>query len=195
MNYKIARIISDIFVPPTFTLIAFIILGISYETEVINKIIVISSGAFFGFILPIIFFLFLRKKGKVINNDATIKEERTFPYFVGILFCTVAFFLLFLTKTNVIAYSLWLSYIVNTFLLILINRVWKISAHAIGASTFLGLLVYLLGAYGLLFVPLLIIIGIARLYLKVHTPMQVLMGSLFGFILTYLQLVLYSNLL
>ncbi len=191
ISKNIARIISDLFVPPMFSLAAFILLGSAFQTGAAQKISVIASGATFGFIFPIIFFLYLRKKGKVVNNDATVKEERTFPYLIGILFCLSGFISLYLVGANPISYSLWLAYAVNSLLLIAVNKFWKISAHAIGAATFLALLFYLYGAAGLYFIILLAAIGTARLILKVHTPMQVLMGGLFGFFLTYWQLIIY----
>lgn len=190
---KLARIISDIFVPPTFTLIAFIILAFQFETEEYLKLWVALSGAVFGFVLPVIFFIYLRKKGRVVNNDATVKEERTFPYFIGVVLCLTAFALLYFIGSNSVAYSLWLAYAVNTILLILINKFWKISAHAIGSATFVGLVYFLYGFSGLYFIILLVLIGVSRLILKVHTPMQIIMGSLFGFFLTYWQLVFFTS--
>ena len=42
----------------------------------------------FGFILPITLFLILRKKGKLVDQDASIKEERTFPiYYCNNILC------------------------------------------------------------------------------------------------------------
>lgn len=192
---KIARIISDLFVPPVFTLVSFIILGFKYESDFFYKSVVIGSGAILGFILPILFFLYLRKKGKVINNDATIKEERNFPYFVGVLFCLTGFTVLYLLGSNEFAVSLWMVYAVNTLLLIAVNKFWKISAHAIGASTFLGLMAFLYGSAGFYFLPLILLIGAARLVLKVHTSLQVIAGTFFGFLLTYYQLYLLTGLL
>ncbi|MFH1196940.1 MAG: phosphatase PAP2 family protein [bacterium] len=126
----------------------------------------------------------------IINEDATIKEERTTPYILGIGFSISGLILSFIFKLNPVTTSLWFCYISNVAILIVINRYWKISAHAIGVSGPVGVLCFVFGWIGLIGLALMVLVGWARLKLKVHTPAQVICGSIFGFGLTYLQLVL-----
>ena len=42
--YKIARISSTFFVPPTLTLFSFSFLGLQVETTIVNQFVVIGSG-------------------------------------------------------------------------------------------------------------------------------------------------------
>ncbi len=186
-SYLTARIISNIFVPPTITLISFIILGVAFEATPVMKISVAFSGLFFGLLIPIIFFLLLMKRGKIADVDATIKEERGGPFLFGVLLCTLAMLLLIYLDANINSILLWGTYAVNTLLLILINKFWKISAHAIGVSLPMGAMTFIWGSRGLLLLPLLIAVGWSRLRLGVHDIYQVTAGSLFGFCLTYLQ--------
>ncbi len=191
ITWKSARLISDIFVPPTFVLFAFILLGIEFENNLTLKWLVILTGFVFGFLLPIVIFLFMRRHDLVANRDATIKEERTLPYVVGILLSLFAAGICYYSGASHISVALWLAYSGNTLLLILINKFWKISAHAIGSAAPLGLLFYLYGTPGLWLFVLVLIIGWARLKLRVHTPMQVAVGIVYGFTFTYLQLLYY----
>ncbi len=191
LAWKIARVISDIFVPPTFVLFSFTLLAFELEKTSGMKIWVIVIGFVFGFLLPILFFLMLRKRNLVVNRDATIKEERTLPYSIGIILSMIAAATLYYSGASALAIALWLAYVGNTAILILINKFWKISAHAIGAATPVALLYYLYGASGLWLLILVLIIAWARLKLKVHTPMQVTAGTLYGIVLTYLQLLVY----
>ncbi|MCF8241218.1 MAG: hypothetical protein K9J16_07515 [Melioribacteraceae bacterium] len=194
LSYKTARIISNIFVPPSFTFLLFLLAALTFESEFNGKWIVLLSGLFYGLILPIIFFVILRKWSKVSNIDATIKEERTVPYLIGIILSLSAALTLYSFGTSSISIFLWLIYASNTFLMILINKFWKISAHAIGASIPMGALIYIYGASSIYYLLVIAVISWSRLKLKVHTPAQVLAGILFGIVLTYLQIILLTNL-
>jgi len=190
-----ARFVSDLFVPPFFSLTSFLFLAFYVEAPDFVKISVALSGLLFGFFFPIILFLYLRRKQKIINNDATVKEERTVPYLWGVFFEITAAAFLYLVYAPALSIALWLAYAGNTILLILINKFWKISAHAIGSSTAMGLLFFIFGLKGLWLLPLIILIGVSRIVLRVHTKNQVATGVLFGFVFTYVQLLCYTRIL
>lgn len=194
LSHKAARIISDIFVPPTFTLLSFIYLALIINTSSSQQIAVIASASLFGFLFPIFSFIGLRMKKKVSDNDAVIKEERTIPYVIGILFSLAAIIILLFFQTDLLIIYLWVCYIVNMIGMLIINKHWKISAHAIGASTPLGLLLFLNSILFPYVLILVLVICWARLRLKVHTPLQVAAGTLYGLVITYGQLQLYSRL-
>ncbi|MBZ0198809.1 MAG: hypothetical protein K8H86_03010, partial [Ignavibacteriaceae bacterium] len=131
---KFARIISTLFVPPSFTIIVFFYFGFLLEGSLPASLKVFATALLFGFILPIVLFVYLRKQGKIVDEDATIKEERTFPFFIAILFYLGGFASLIFFKANIISIAFWFCYISNTLFTIIINRHWKISAHAMGAA-------------------------------------------------------------
>lgn len=184
---KTARLISTIFVPPSFTLIIFTFLTFYLETELTKKIILLSVTLTFGFLFHIFLFFYLMKKGKIADHDATIKEERTFPFIIATGFYIIGLIILYFFEINSVSLSFWFCYISNTLIIIFINKYWKISIHALGAAGPLGLIFYLFGSSVLFFLPLVILIGWTRIYLKCHTPMQVAGGLLFGFFSTYFQ--------
>lgn len=147
----------------------------------------------FGLILPIIVFVILRKKGKIVNDDATIKEERTLPYIIGVIFCLIAAYITYKTGSQKPVYLMWIFYSVNSVVLILINHYWKISAHLLGASMPFAGIFYFAAQAALIFIPLLLLIGWARKKLQVHTIPQIIAGALVGFGLTYLELVCFMS--
>ena len=67
------------------------------------------------------------------------------------------------------------------------------SAHAIGVSAPVAAFFFVNGFVGLFLIPFILVIGWARLELKVHTFSQVAAGTLFGFLLTLLQMNLLTN--
>ena len=189
--YKIARISSTFFVPPTLTLFSFSFLGLQVETTIVNQFVVIGSGFLWTFLLPIIFFVIMLKKKKIINQDAELKEERTFPFLFGLSLLLIGYFLLRVFSIQPLILTFWLCYIINTFAIILINKTWKISIHALGIAAPLALFVFMGSWIAFPLLLLLFLVGWSRIYLKCHTFAQVITGAFFGFLSTYLQLYLF----
>ncbi|RPI74002.1 MAG: hypothetical protein EHM47_04765 [Ignavibacteriales bacterium] len=188
MKNKIANAVSLIFVPPSFTIILFTFFAFLFETELSKKIIVILTALTFGFFFHIILFFYLRKKGMLSDEDASIKEERTFPYFVATVIYLSGFAILLFFEVSIISIAFWFCYISNTVLIMIINKHWKISAHTMGATGPVAALYFVIG-WKIIFVALLIIIiSWARVQLKLHSIPQVIAGALAGFISTFLQM-------
>jgi membrane-associated phospholipid phosphatase len=187
---KLARIISTLLVPPSFTILVFTYLAIILEASTINKFVLIGTAFTFGFAFHIMFFFYLRRKGSLADGDASIKEERSLPYLAAVLFYIIGIIVLIYYKINIITIAFWFCYISNTFVIFLINKRWKISAHAMGGSGPLAAITYVLGPVGLIFTVVVLLISWARIKLKVHSLSQVIAGGLFGFVSTYLQMYL-----
>ncbi len=138
--------------------------------------------------MPVILFWILYKKGKLVNMDATIKEERNLPFFIVTLFYIGGLLILNYYKVNIILIAFWFCYISNTIFILIINRFWKISAHAMGAAGPAAFLIYVYGYTAAPIFLLLFVIGWSRIKLKCHNLAQVSAGALTGFISTILQL-------
>lgn len=185
----IARTFSTIFIPPVnlFGVIAYTAFLLENNIGKLTSIIAISF--IFTLFAPILYFILMLKKNKIVNQDATIREERTIPYLFGILFLSIGFLALYFTQINQILLVFFIIQIVNSFLLIAVNYFWKISAHLIGFSSPAAFLYFTTGNHVLLpILLLLIILGWSRYYLKCHSFSQILAGAIFGFGLTFLQL-------
>jgi len=148
---------------------------------------------FFAMIIPVLVFLKLRRSGHVSDFDAKIKEERALPFGIGIAIHLTALVLSWLIGLNPLISALWFIYAVNTFILLIITRFWKISAHAMGAGGFSGALFFLDGVLGIFSLILVVVTCYTRLYLKVHTIAQVIAGSILSFLLVYLQLLIWKG--
>jgi hypothetical protein len=193
LTYKFARILSILFVPPSFTILIFTYFALRFENELSQQILLILVVLSFGFFFHIIFFLYLRRKGKLADSDAMIKEERTLPYLIGIIFYIAGFFILLLNEINTVTLAFWFCYISNTFLILMINKYWKISAHLMGAAGPLAALFFVAGVPSLVFLFVLFFLGWARLKLNCHTFNQVAAGAVVGFTSTYIQMYLIIN--
>jgi membrane-associated phospholipid phosphatase len=193
LSIKTARIISVLFVPPSFTLIIFTVFAFILEQSYLKSLLLISTALVFGFILPVLMFGLFRKRGLIADIDAKIKEERTFPFLLSILFYAPGLIILIYYGINIISIAFWFCYISNTLLVIVINKFWKISAHMMGASGPFAALIFVFGYSALPFLLLLALIGWARIKLECHNLYQVLAGAILAFLSTYMQIFLISK--
>ena len=190
---KIARIISTIFIPPTFTLISLVYLAIKFESQTFGKFITIVTAILFGFILQLASFFYFYKRGLIADVDAKIRQERTLPYLVSIMIFISGLILLLGFGVSKISIAFWFCYISNAVFVIFINKYFKISIHMMGAAGPLALFSFVLGYIAMIFLPLLLIIGWSRIKLEVHSLTEIIIGALFGFISVYFQLNLLLN--
>ncbi len=187
-SHKLARIISTVFVPPSFTIIIFTIFAYTLESEPIKQVLTILTALVFGFVSPIVLFLILRKKGKLADQDASIKEERTIPFLIAIIFYLIGLWVMIKFELNIISIAFWFCYISNTIITIFINKFWKISAHAMGVAGPFSAMVFVFGWVGIILLPVVILVGWARIELKCHTITQVLAGILLASFSVYIQM-------
>jgi len=185
---KLARFVSTLFVPPSFTIIVFTLFSFILETESLKTLVTILVGFLFGFTAQIILFVVLRKRGKIVDLDASVKEERTTPFLISVGFHFIGLVILIIFQVNIISIVFWFCYISNTLITVLINKHWKISAHAMGAAGPLAAVTYAFGPIGLLFIVIVFLVGWSRIKLKVHNLAQVMAGILLAFFSTYLQI-------
>lgn len=187
---KLARIISTVFVPPSFTIIIFTIFAFYLEIDFTKQLVTMLVAFIFGFVSPIVLFLHYRKKGKIVDLDASIKEERTLPMSISVIFFIVGFVFLIIFEVNIISIAFWFCYISNTLITIFINEKWKISAHTMGSAGPLAAVTFLFGPIALVFLAIVVLVGWSRIQLKCHTLGQVMAGGIFAFISTYIQIYL-----
>jgi membrane-associated phospholipid phosphatase len=187
-SHKLARIVSTIFVPPSFTLIIFTIFTFTLESESSKRVATFLIPFISGFIAPITLFLILRKKGKLADQDASIKEERTFPFIIAIGFYLIGLMLMLKNDLNIISIAFWFCYISNTIITIIINKFWKISAHAMGVAGPFAAITFVFGWIGLIMLPVVVLVGWSRIELRCHSISQVIAGVLLAFISVYVQM-------
>lgn len=185
---KFARIISTIFIPPSFTLFTFLAFAFLKESKSVQQIVTITVALVIGFIVPITIYFVFRKMGKLVDRDASIKEERTFPFIIATGFYILGLLILMYFDVSIVSIAFWFCYISNTLLTIVINKNWKISAHTMGVAGSFAAVIYAFGPVYLLFALLVFLVGWSRIQLKCHTLSQVIAGGLFAFISTYIQI-------
>lgn len=180
--------ISDVFHPITNAGLAFFLLTIfGGGNSIAMKIFHFSIALLFSTIIPFLYVYYLKKKGYLKTIDITERMQRLNPFAFSILSYFAGFFALFFFDASLHVQGLMFCYGSNTLLVMLVTKWWKVSVHTTGIA---GPLVALTFAFGPIVFPfylLVVIVGTARIYLKRHTVMQVLVGGAMGLLLTYLQ--------
>ena len=189
---RIAQILSVLFHPllvPVYALLQMNFMPFFYPgADSLRHVLVF--GSMFVLVVPPTIWYFLLYKLKVIKSwKATTRKERIWPYLFTVLsYVLVSIICLFLTVDYGFA-QLWQGATVALTVVFIVNFFWKISAHATGMGSWLGMLIFLsiYNEYSLLFQIIVVIlssglIGWSRLKLEAHTPLQVFFGYLLGLI-------------
>ncbi|MCC6549190.1 MAG: phosphatase PAP2 family protein [Ignavibacteriaceae bacterium] len=178
-----AKTISYLFIPPMMILYSY--LFIYFKLEEIEAF-QLYIPLIFGTVLPILVFILLRKKGLVTDNEAMNKEERNFPYMIGVGILLAGGVLFYLNNISGVPFLFLVSYFFCSLIIIPITKYWKISAHSMGTAV-PGALLYIYGG-PLFYITLALTAAVwwSRIYLRCHDIYQLSAGYLLGFTISYL---------
>ncbi len=194
-----AHVVSDLFSPllaPSyamilalwFTLLRYLPLGV--------KLMALGGVAFITAVVPALTIFILYRMGRVSDMSISDRSQRTVPYCVSIVCYIGAGIFLSSMQAPPWLDAFFYGAAAVSVISLLITRWWKISAHA-GGMGGLAAVCYWLGLHSLVAMPMVwltiavALAGVmawARLYLRHHTPLQVLAGAVLSFVTEYLAL-------
>lgn len=175
-----ARILSNIISPPIMFAVMGIALGIYAQP--------FWPGLAWGFgyslliaLTPMLVIIYLMRIGRIGDLHMSATHERHIPYLTSVISGTVALALLVIFEGPMLLRCMAILSIITLGALGLINTKWLISIHATAAAATWMIATLVFGwLTGLILLPLVILIAWIRLYLKRHTPAQVLAGLALG---------------
>ncbi|HMR57847.1 MAG TPA: phosphatase PAP2 family protein [Cyclobacteriaceae bacterium] len=197
-----AILVSVIFHPLLLTTYLVLVLGIFFPSLLMiapQNLRVMTAFIFcFTFLLPVVNLIMFRMFGTISSYTLENRAERVIPFVAITLIYLVTAFLFFFKlrfSTNFSFLLLIVSVLVLT--AVVLNFFLKISVHALAAWGGVGMLLPLNKAIeqpDLLWptAGAILITGFimaARLYLNAHTPREILVGSVSGFIIGFLGVV------
>jgi hypothetical protein len=160
---------------------------VSDQENIIYLIIAMSTIAFPGLNI-----LLLKWYGVVSSLSMPIRKERSAPFISTLFFFGLGYYLLRKGGLPTPVYSIYLGCSMALLVLIVINLKWKISVHAAGIAGVVGSTIGLFQIHDFsnfwLIAFLIALTGLtlsSRLILKAHTPAQVYVGAVVGFITTF----------
>jgi membrane-associated phospholipid phosphatase len=148
----------------------------------------------FTIVFPLFIIIGLKRLGFISSYAMENRTDRVLPFFfMATIYATCLYTLSSVLKLNMLLYSMVLSMNLSVLTAAVISMRVKISAHIISISGVLGFLLASAnnqrdGALITPFVLVLILAGglaSARLYLNKHTPFQVILGAICGFVISF----------
>ena len=136
--------------------------------------------------LPMALLLFWGvRSGKYSDASVSIREQRTSIYAVGSTCLVILLAVLIIGKAPVVIIACLVSAVIATILGYVINRYTKLSLHSAAMAGCTAVLLWtapLIGVVMAIFAPL---VGWARIRLKHHTPVQILIGWMVSMICVF----------
>ena len=175
-----ARIFSNVVSPP----VMFAVMGMALALYALPSWRGLAWGVVYGLLValaPILFVLYLLRSGRIAELHMTSTNERHLPYLVSMVCAGV---MLLLSKQfhapELLVCLAWFN-LIELAALGIINIYWLISIHATAISSTVVIAWLVFGAWTLLItLPLLILVSWVRLFLKRHTPGQIIAGIFLG---------------
>lgn len=184
----LAFVLSTLFVPPITTLAAYMMFLVLIEDRIPQRWMFIADIFVFSILIPVGAYFYLMSVKKIKSIDAEHKEERNLPYMITTTSLALGFIALLFTDVHDGLKLLLFGYLILSLIVFGINLFWKISAHASTLSAPVGAFLFLHLQYGvfhpsffLIMGLLLVAVGWSRVFLKFHTVMQVIAGTVLGF--------------
>jgi membrane-associated phospholipid phosphatase len=180
-EFSWARLVSDVVSPPIVWAIMVIPVALQYSSTARQALGWAALYGVFVSLLPILFIAVMVKKGKIGDIHMKERRERYLPLLVSIT-CTlfVCVLLRWLNAPPVLSLLAIIS-VVNISVIAIVTLMWQISMHAMSIASAVVASAVLFGVgLALVLVPLVPLVGAARLRLKRHTPAQIIAGTLVG---------------
>ena len=190
MQIRISNVVSYCFHPIIVVCFTFWFIIFQSKSVQYNQYIIFLISIIFIAILPIINVLYLKHKKLISDIDASKKDERLLPLAFGALFFLIGFIILKKLNSPLIIQGMMFCSIINTIIVWLITRKWKISIHLITLSWSFAIFLYTGFIELIIMIISTLLVSYARYILKAHTPSQLIAGLLLGLISTYTQLIL-----
>lgn len=180
----VARIFSTVCNPFLTSLALFVILAGARSNGPTDFWVLLFNSAFFTSIGPMLFIFYLYATDRISDLDMSIREERERVFIAFVIFYAAGALDLWLIRAPVIMTASMAGYAASALVVQWITRYWKISTHALGITAPLVALTVLYGEKPAPFYALIPIIGWSRVYLRAHTVLQVVAGTLLALVTT-----------
>ncbi len=182
---KIAKIFSLLGQPPFLALPVFLSICLTKSDDLTDGILYSVICFVSAVVIPVaVTLIFSKLTGNDDKLDVVNKEDRIAPMILGVIGYAAGAALLYFLNAPQLATVLMVCYAVVTAAMTVITPYWKISIHScgvIGPSIGMAIAFWPWGLlYFLIFPP----VVWSRYVLKKHTPLQLTMGAVVGFILT-----------
>jgi membrane-associated phospholipid phosphatase len=180
---RTARIFSNVISPP----VMFAGLGLAMSLRELPFWQGFLWAAIYGFwvsLLPILFVVYRLRTGQISDLHMNTVRERRLPYLVTVSGSLIALGFITVFDGPFLLLSLAVASTIELAILALINDFWKISIHAASIAAATTTVAIVFGPkFGLLLLPVVVLVSWLRLFLRRHTIAQVTCGLALGIVI------------
>lgn len=182
---KLAEVVSYVF-HPLLVVIPTLVIAMSRLGSTLGQAIfwTVLSIAIVNVPMALLLFWGVRS-GKYTDASVSVREQRTSIYAVGGACLVILLAVLIIGKAPVVIIACLISAAIATALGYMVNRYTKLSLHSAAMAGCTAVLLWtapLIGVIMAVFAPL---VGWARIRLKHHTPVQILIGWMVSMICVF----------
>lgn len=176
-----AHIVSLLISPPIVWGIWTFLIALSVTPSRIAALLYASIFTLMVCLLPILFVACMVKLGKIGDLHMRESRERYIPYLIAIIAAIFTEMIFLRFGAHPILVIVTLVSIVELTLMLLGTFFNHISLHAMAMTSMISATAILFGfSQSLIFIPLILVVVLARLVLRRHTPVQIMAGVLIG---------------
>ena len=182
---RIAGLVSHIFHPLVVVIPTLVIAMIRLGSTIWEAIFwTVLSIAIVNLPMALLLFWGVRS-GKYSDASVSIREQRTSIYAVGGTCLVILLAVLIIGKAPVIIIACLVSAVIATVLGYVINRYTKLSLHSAAMAGCTAVLLWTAPLIGVIMAVCAPLVGWARIRLKHHTPVQILIGWMVSMICVF----------
>ena len=176
-----AQMVSLVISPPVVWAVWVVMIALRYIRDPLEALAYAAVFALSVCILPICFIAYMVRIGKIGDLLMRRSQERYLPYSVAIVGNIVAGGVYLAFGAHAALLLVALVSLIELTIMLLGTFICHISLHAMAMASVIAAtaIMYSFGE-SLAFLPLLLLVALARLVLKRHTPLQILLGALIG---------------
>jgi membrane-associated phospholipid phosphatase len=198
MGLQLAKLISYLFHPLLMPFIGSLIIlnsnsYFSYSIPSQFKAIILALIFLNTAVVPALVSFYMLKKGWITSLHMHQTHERRVPYLLTAIFYMITYYILQKTPLPPMLMLMILGASLAVVICLIVNLVWKISAHMVGIGGLLGAIIGISLRFKsdmFLFIIVLVfisgLVASSRLRLNAHSPMQVFAGFITGFLSEFL---------
>jgi membrane-associated phospholipid phosphatase len=174
---RFARIISNVFDGTWLSIPVLLLICGAVVGNVVHALGWALLLILFVVLLPYSYLLRLFRKKELNDLHMPERQQRIKPLLVTTSCYVVGLGIFLVLKAPLFLICLFIIYIIVTAVFTLITCFWKISFHTSWITSIAVTFYVLFGDWSLVVVPFIPLVGWARIYLRRHTLMQVIMGT------------------
>ena len=176
-----AHAVSFVFSPPLVWAVWVYALALPSQADQASAFIFASLFVLSICVAPMLFVAVQVRGGKISDMHMRLSRERYIPYSIAIAAGLASLLIMFVFKADPLLQVVTLVSIVELSVILAGTFFAHISLHAMGMSSIISANALIFGLeQSLIFVPLLMLVVLARLVLRRHSALEVMIGVLIG---------------